>query len=304
MVDASTGGFTQASTRPVLRDACAVAGLPAAGATLLRLGENAIYRLEAAPVVVRIARSLDMLDDVRKEVRVARWLAEEDFPAVRLTDHAGAEPLIVRNRYPVTFWRSITTTAPDPDETDLGRLLRHLHGLVLPAWVRLPEFNPFVRVAERLEAAPPAADPDDIAFLRRLLADLRDRYADLEFVFPPSAVHGDAHLSNLLRDSSGAVIMLDLETFAHGHREWDLTVTGMRRDGFDWLTAEQYRAFSEAYGYDIHGWPGFPFLRAVRELTMTTWLMQLVDDPTAAREFHRRVDDIRSGRYPRRWKPF
>jgi hypothetical protein len=37
---------------------------------------------------------------------------------------------------------------------------------------------------------------------------------------------------------------------------------------------------------------------------MTTWLMQLTDDPAAAAEFHRRVDDIRAERFPRDWKPF
>jgi Ser/Thr protein kinase RdoA (MazF antagonist) len=271
---------------------------------LLRLGENAIYRLPSVPVVVRIARSMDALEDVRKEVRVARWLAEEDFPAVRLAEHAPSEPLIIHERHPVTFWQAISPTEPEPDETDLGRLLRQLHGLTPPDSAQLPRTTPFVRVAERLRDAPGSANADDVAYLTDLLADLQSRYAELEFVFPLSAVHGDAHRSNLLRDASGTVLMLDFEAFAYGHREWDLTVTGIRRNGFQWLSESQYDAFTEAYGFDILSWPGFPVLRAIRELTMTTWLMQLTDDPAAAAEFHSRVDDIRAGRYPRLWKAF
>jgi hypothetical protein len=64
--------FSEESTRPVLAEACARVGLDPAGASMLRLGENAIYRLDRAPVVVRIARSLGKLAEVRKEVRVAR----------------------------------------------------------------------------------------------------------------------------------------------------------------------------------------------------------------------------------------
>ena len=57
------------------------AGFTSDDAELLRLGENAIYRLAAAPIVVRIARS-GRLRRVEKELCVARWLAAADVPAV------------------------------------------------------------------------------------------------------------------------------------------------------------------------------------------------------------------------------
>lgn len=296
--------FSEESTRPVLAEACTRVGLDPSDATVLRLGENAIYRLAGAPVVVRIARSLAALEDVRKEMRVARWLKSEDFPAAELADENGEDVLIVDGRYPVTFWRYITSTPPEPSEASLGRLLRELHGLTPPAWVKLPSFWPFSRVAERLAAPHPAANPDDVAFLGELHDHLRQEYEGVSYVFPPSAVHGDAHLSNLLRDEAGTVLLLDFEAFGFGQREWDLTVTGVRRDGFDWMSEKEYRSFAGAYGFDIHTWPGFPVFRAIRELTMTTWLMQLVENPRAAEEFHRRVEDIRRDRFPRRWRPF
>lgn len=45
-------------------------GLAPDGARLIRLGENALFRLEQPPVIVRIARSSEYLDDVRREVLV------------------------------------------------------------------------------------------------------------------------------------------------------------------------------------------------------------------------------------------
>jgi hypothetical protein len=97
------GGFSAVTTARTLERACAAAGLDGGGAELLRLGENAIYRLASVPVVVRIARRY--LPDVRAEVAVARWLASADFPAVRLAGPAD-QPLVVDGR-PVTFWKLI-----------------------------------------------------------------------------------------------------------------------------------------------------------------------------------------------------
>jgi len=296
--------FTPETTRGLALEASATIGHAGAGVEFLRLGENAIYRITGTPIVVRLGRSLGALADVRKEIRVARWLEEAGVPAVRLSDETGDEPLIVAERHPVTFWRYVDARPPAPELRDLGRLLRLLHDLERPAWLALPKFYPFVRVADRLERAPAAANPDDVAFLSDLFTDLQERYEQLCFEFPLSPVHGDAHLANLMRDASGEVLLLDFEAFSYGHREWDLTVTGIRRQGFAWLDDAQYATFTDAYGYDVLDWPGFPVFRAIRELTMTTWLMQLVDDPQAGDEFHRRVDDIRSQRFPRHWKAF
>ncbi len=74
--------FSSPAVLPVLRKACEQAGLDSDHAELLRLGENAINQLAAAPVVVRIARSADRLRRVEKELCVARWLAAANVPAV------------------------------------------------------------------------------------------------------------------------------------------------------------------------------------------------------------------------------
>ena len=55
--------FSSSAVLPVLDKACQRAGLASGGAELLRFGENAIYQLAMAPVVVRIARSSDRLPE-------------------------------------------------------------------------------------------------------------------------------------------------------------------------------------------------------------------------------------------------
>ncbi len=50
--------FTFVDASATLAAACSATGLHNQGAELLRLGENAIFRLAQEPVVVRIARSL------------------------------------------------------------------------------------------------------------------------------------------------------------------------------------------------------------------------------------------------------
>ena len=72
--------FSSSIAQPVLRKACKRAGLSGDNAQLLRIGENAIFQLASAPIVVRIGRSADRLPRVQREVCVARWLADAEVP--------------------------------------------------------------------------------------------------------------------------------------------------------------------------------------------------------------------------------
>lgn len=62
----------QRCLEPVLREACATAGLDYRGAELLRLGSNAVYRLASLPVIVRIARDPAVEAEMARAVGVAR----------------------------------------------------------------------------------------------------------------------------------------------------------------------------------------------------------------------------------------
>ena len=111
------------------------------------------------------------------------------------------------------------------------------------------------------------------------------------------------HTSNLHTDH-GQVVLLDFEAVAVGPREWDLMPTAVARERFR-LSEERYREFADAYCFDVRTWPGYPVLREIRELTMTTWLMQNVAESAAvAAEFALRVASLRERDTRRVWTAF
>jgi Ser/Thr protein kinase RdoA (MazF antagonist) len=295
----AAAGFSSTAVLPTLEEACTQAGLSSDGAELLRLGENAIYQLAADPVVVRIARSADRLPRVRRELCVARWLAASDVPAVHVVDEID-QPILVHDR-PVTFWRTVTGGDPVPDHIDLARLLAAFH-MAPDCPCELASFDPLGPSFSRLANADTVA-PDDRDFLRARCDELNDELLHLEFALPRGPIHGDAHTRNLLTDH-GQVVLIDFESAAVGPREWDLLpmAIGVERYG---RPERQYREFADAYGFDVRTWPGYPALREVRELTMTTWIMQNIgESPAVAAEFALRVGSLRERDFARAWHLF
>ena len=289
-------GFQQA-----LEDACAAVGLDANQARLLRLGSNAVYHL-GTPVIVRIARPGAEIEPVRRAVAVARWLATEDYPAVRVID---VDQPVDAHGYLVTFWQSISEDGDQFASTpEIAAILAQLHHLTAPDDLLLPPLDPFANVSPRIEASSQLA-PDDRAFLGATAARLKDAYADLEFVLPPGVIHGDASVGNVLRDRDGNPVLIDLDGFSIGPREWDLALTAMYYDSFGWHTREEYENFVRVYGYDIMQWSGYPVLREVRELLMVTWLAQkAAEDAKSAAEVGRRISDLRTGASRKDWQPY
>jgi aminoglycoside phosphotransferase len=295
-------GFSADSTWRTLEVACSAVGLEAGGAELLRLGENAIYRLDSAPLVARIARTIDYLPAITTEVVVARWLESVGFPVVRLA--GPADQPVVADRRPVTFWELVSERTEYGTVAELGGLLRWLHRLEPPSSLMLPELRPFARVEARIDGAELAEK--DRVFLRDRLAELREAYGRLEFVLPAGLVHGDANIGNIIRrQADGVAVLIDLDGVAAGPREWDLVLTAMYYERFGWHTAREYAEFVAGYGFDVMSWPGYPVLRAIRELIMVTWLAQNTrEKPEIAAEVAKRIDDLRSGDGPRDWAPF
>jgi Ser/Thr protein kinase RdoA (MazF antagonist) len=291
--------FTSSAIQSILHEACAQAGLDSDGAQLLRLGENAIYGLAAAPVVVRIARSADRLPRVEKELCVARWLAASGVSAVKVCEQI-AQPLLIGG-HPVTFWEKVTGGDPAPTHVDLARLLKTFHAAG-DSPCELAGFDPLRTSQSRLAEAADVT-PDDRGFLRARCADLNEQLQHLEFALPRGPIHGDAHTSNLLTNR-GHAVLLDFEAAAVGPREWDLlpTAIGVERYG---RPEEQYREFARTYGFDVRSWAGYPVLREIRELTMTTWIMQNIgESPAIAAEFALRVASLRERDFARAWTYF
>lgn len=287
------------NARTALAEACHTAGLDPSGAELIRLGENAVFRLRA-PIIARVARSIDRRPDAEREVRVARWLADVDVPAILPIDVA--QPIEAAGRV-VTLWVSATDREDYGSTAELGAVLRQLHSLEAPADLALPPLRLFDRALRRINNVPGIPD-DDRSFLRSRAQELSDAYDNLTFELPPGVIHGDANVGNLLLDRHGRALLIDLDGFATGPREWDLIQTALFYDRFGWHTEAEYRDFVAAYGYDVTQWPGYPVLRDTRELFMVSWLIQNVaSNDAAAREFSNRMETLRTGGSARDWRP-
>ena len=265
-------GFSEAGTRRTLRAVCAAAGIDASGAVLVRRGEIAAYELTPPWIIARIARTVDYLPGAQAEVAVARWLESAGFPAVRLAGPAD-QPIVAAGRV-VTLWAQVSESQSHGTLAELGSLLRRLHKLDPPASpLVLPELRPFAGAESRIRRAELSAH--DREFLLGRLEELSEGYAHLEFALPRGPIHGDANIGSVLRSMwDGSPVLVDLDGFAVGPREWDLVLTATYCERFGWHTEEEYLQFAASYGFDVMRWPGYALLRDVRELIMLTWLAQ------------------------------
>lgn len=298
----SSAVFSSATAENVLAAACESTGMSMDGASLLRLGENALFHLPAESAVVRIARTMEFWHDALKEVDVAHLLSDHEFPATEACDIP--QPIQVAS-HPVTFWRFIDgRRGGRGDITHLGALLRRLHELPRPTFFDLPEEDILGRVRARIDTAPVSSG--DKVFLLNRLAELAAEIPRLRYPLAPAVTHGDAHVQNLMfRDDQP--ILIDFERFAWGQPEWDLSMTATEYKTAGWWTESEYSQFVEAYGYDVTTWTdGFPVLQAVHEIKMTTWLMQNVNEsPKIAAEYRSRMQTIRGATArPGDWSPF
>jgi aminoglycoside phosphotransferase (APT) family kinase protein len=296
-------GLDETRARALLREACGIAGIDVGRERLIRVGSNAIFRL-APPVVARISRHSSDADPARRTVAVARWLESVGYPAVRVFDTAAEQPVEIGG-HAVTFWRSVSDGADEYATTgEVAELLAWLHKLAPPADLHLPALRPFEHASQRIESGG-WLDPDDREFLRATQAKLREDYAGLEFALPQGVIHGDANVGNVLHSDQGQPVVIYLDGFAVGPREWDLALTAIYYDSFGWHTGEEYETFARVYGYDIMRWPGYQVMRAVREFLMVTWVIQKGSESQQARaEARNRIPALRTGASRKDWKPF
>jgi len=291
----------ETDTRALLSEACTAIGLDARGARLLRLGSNAVYRL-TSPVIARIARPDAGTGAAQRTVDVARWLESVDYPIVRAIDVE--QPVVVDN-HAVTFWEAISDDGSEyATIAQVAEVIARLHKLTPPESLRLPELEPFANANHRI-ASSEWLNPSDRDFMNSELSRLQVEYARLDFPLPHGVIHGDANIGNVLRDSADNPVVIDLDDFTTGPREWDLIQTAIYYDRFGWHTQEEYEIFSKVYGYDLMQWPGYPVLAAVREFIIVTWIVQKANEnQKTATEARKRVNALRTGASRKDWLPF
>ncbi|MER6396786.1 phosphotransferase enzyme family protein [Kitasatospora sp. NPDC059973] len=294
--------FDEGRARLLLARACASAGLPEPdGARLLALGENAVFDLGDPAVVAKVGRGPELSDRAGRELGFARWLADRGIPVVRPYDAVPPEPNVV-DGHPVTFWERLAPAERPARPVDLAPLLLALHRLPLPPFP-LARRDLLAPVERWLASAEGHVDPADVAFLRDRRDDFAAALPGLPAQLPTGVIHGDALPRNVHVGADGPVL-LDLEYASHDLREHDLVVLALSHDRYG-VPAEEYRAFTEAYGWDVREWAGFAVLRGARETASASWVAQQAPgNPAALAEFRRRVDSLREGATGVRWYPF
>jgi aminoglycoside phosphotransferase len=293
------GRFTQRRLADVLAAVCAAAGLDHRGARLVKFTANAVFRLRNDPVVVRIAGSTALSHRPAKVVRVARWLAGHDVPAVRPLPGL-AQPVWV-GPYQATVWQAVPAGGRRPGVGDLATLLRRLHELPPPDF-DLPVWTPLDDVRRRLGDAE-GLDPADRRFLEARCAELTSLLTTLDYPLGTSVIHGDAHLGNLIPSPAGPVLC-DFDSTCLGPPEWDLTPVpvGLRRFGGSARTADR---FARGYGFDVTKWPGFAVLREVRELKLATSVLPILrSNPGVVPELRKRLHSVRTGDTSAGWSRY
>ncbi|WP_328614542.1 aminoglycoside phosphotransferase family protein [Amycolatopsis sp. NBC_00348] len=290
--------LTEESAPEVAIVACQKVGIDSTNANLIRLGSNAVFRLDGR-IILRISREQSGFGDANRQVGVARWLADVDYPANRALDVS--QP-VDASGYPATFWESVSEEEQYASIGQVAELIRSLHDLPTPEGLSLPTKDPFGELESHMGALE-NLEFHDANFLRNRIDELKDTYADLEFELPAGVIHGDANVGNVILARDGSPCLIDLDSFGIGHREWDLVQTALFYERFGWHTTEEYRTFVDIYGFDIMKWQGYETLASYREISMTLWLAAK-ESTKAATEVEKRVEAIRTGGDRRNWAPF
>ncbi|WP_033817629.1 aminoglycoside phosphotransferase family protein [Kitasatospora sp. MBT63] len=291
--------FDEACARTLLAAACAEADLPdPSDAVLLALGENAVFDLGSPAVVAKVGRGPALGARAAQELAVTGWLDGRGIPVVR---PYRPEPVAAQG-HPVTFWHRLPPATGPARPVDLAPLLLALHRLPAPPFA-LPPRDLLAPVDRWLAAADGHIDPADARFLRERRIRAAEAVAGLTPRLEPGFIHGDALPRNVHLGPDGPVL-LDLEYVAEDLREHDLVVLALSQDRYG-VPAEEYAAFTAAYGWDVREWPGFAVLRGARETASAAWVaQQAAASPAALAEFRRRVDSLRAGDTTVRWYPF
>lgn len=235
----------------ILREACVAVGLSGQDARVIRAASNVLFRLpERGGIVVRISPASNAMQ-VGREIAAARWLAEQDVPAARLV------PDLPQGRdfygYAVSFYWEIAGARPGL-KREMAPLLKRLHALPVPSFLRVTSFDPTGYIFRKLKVLTNVTD-EQREWLRSEALMLRARISK---AFPESqhvVCHGNAWEGNVLVNSSG-VFLIDFEEFTVGPREWDLVPTLAGRDAFGHVSRVEWDEFSAAYGTDISLGPG------------------------------------------------
>lgn len=289
--------WTETDARQAARAMLAQVGLTAADLTLLRFGNNGVFRVNEQ-FAIRVARPTTPAAITRSEVRVAEALQAADVPVVHLAALSVPQPLGAEGCLG-TVWDYVH--GEPPNYRQLGELVRRFHDRTDSLTIELPQWQPLASARRRLNELSAGYPADDVALLNDWYERISAELDGLRYVLPRGVIHGQAEIGNALLQGATPVFV-DLERVCVGPREWDLIDTAAVTLRFDRPLAN-HQAFAEAYGFDVMAWPGFDALRRVWELRATTWLMQAASHSLdRADEARTRIDSWRQDKPMTAWR--
>ncbi|MEU1751150.1 phosphotransferase [Micromonospora matsumotoense] len=294
-----SGRFSEETMTEAMREVAASLGVSSEGAQLLRLTNNAVFALPTSGIVIRIARTHRLRDRVTKIVRLGRWFADIDAPTIRLAP--GVEQPIEVGTLAASVWDYLPAGSPTPTVKDLGLVLREFHSLGLPPFP-LPTWDPVADARKRLADADGLGGSDH-DFLVQWCDRLEPQIDALNQHTHQGIVHGDAHVSNLLREPADRVVMCDFDATCVGPWQVDLAAVAVGEQRFGSRGAQE--VLTAAYGRDVISDPSWPLLREARELKMIVAAVPLLaTSEEISAEFDDRLRSIRESNHRKHWKPF
>jgi len=195
-------------------------GLGPTNVRLVKAAHHTTLRLDPSRLIARVQSGEPPEDALRTaalELAVARHLEARGAPAVRPAAPAIAGPRLV-GRCVVTLWPDLGAARParSSDEAAAARALGSIHSALADFAGPLPDRADVLDRCRRTlddPAASPALADDDRRFLQQAFERLR---AEIDALgAPTAALHGDAHLGNVLVGPDGPV-WIDIEAVCRG----------------------------------------------------------------------------------------
>ena len=251
---------------------------------ILQDGNTLVLRLSES-LVARVVTDLDGprqgMEWFRRESAVACFLAENGAPVIPMHPDIPPGPHLHLG-YALNFWKFVRTTGADPMPSEIGKTLHACHRLLRGFPGTLPELAILTETSSMLDGLGEKRlfAPQDLALLRRRLADSTAALAD----FPRQALHGDAHMGNLMHTAEG-LLWTDWEDTFSGPVEWDLAsvIWNARILDGDHATADAIlSAYTEAGGGFDEG--ALRQSLIARAAVMSAWYPVLYPDPSPERK--------------------
>ena len=250
------------------------AGLSDHNPALISFRQNAIFHIPGPDISLRIYGPGENQTRATLMVNIARWLNEQNFPAVRLSPIETAQPFNLLG-YQTSVWQWVVADEPGQDGNfAYGQLLRRFHDLPATDAPSVPGFDQMTRIRQRLDRIRVAAiiSKEAEGVLTGVVvraAAMADSLGDTRL--GRGILHGDAMPGNAVQ-SGGEMVMIDLDSVCAGLREWDLVPMYVAAKRFSRNGEHRWHDFLKGYGIDDGDLPDLQAASIIKQLSITIYL--------------------------------